>query len=104
MLKLYENIKRKRIELGMSQQKLAELTGYADRSMICKIEKGVVDIPQSKVVEFARALNTTPGDLIGSTEEYVVDLLVENFKALNDEGRGRLIEYLSFLTSAGYAK
>lgn len=76
MLKLYENIKRKRIEAGISQQKLAELTGYADRSMICKIEKGVVDIPQSKVEAFARALGTTPGELLGSTEEYVVDILV----------------------------
>ena len=37
MLPLYKNIKSKRTELKMSQDTLAELTGYKDRSSIAKI-------------------------------------------------------------------
>lgn len=43
--------------------------GYKDRSMITKIESGKVDISQTKVVEFAKVLNTTPGYLMGWEDE-----------------------------------
>lgn len=69
MMKLYENIKKRRLELHMSQQQLAELTGYADKSMIAKIEKGQVDLPQSKLEVFAKVLGVKPGELLGTTEE-----------------------------------
>nr|DAE53208.1 MAG TPA: helix-turn-helix domain protein [Caudoviricetes sp.] len=69
MLELYKNIKRLREEKGMSQDALAKLTGYTDRSSITKIEKGQVDLQQSKIELFAKALGTTPGDLMGWTEE-----------------------------------
>ena len=39
--------------------------GYADKSMIAKIEKGLVDLPQSKIIAFAEALHVSPGDLMG---------------------------------------
>ena len=64
MLKLYENIRNRREELGMSQQDLADLLGYKSRSTIAKIESGDNDIPQSKVMAFAEALQTTPAYLI----------------------------------------
>ena len=64
-MKLYENIKNRRLELKMTQTELAEKTGYTDKSSIAKIEKGSVDIPISKINEFAKALKTTPGDLMG---------------------------------------
>ncbi|MBU9738871.1 LexA family protein [Diplocloster agilis] len=69
MLELYKNIKRLREEKGMSQDALAKLTGYTDRSSITKIEKGQVDLQQSKIELFAKALGTNPGDLMGWTEE-----------------------------------
>lgn len=65
MLMLYENIKKLREKMGMSQDELAELTGYTSRSSIAKIEKGLVDLPQSKIVAFAEALKTTPSNLLG---------------------------------------
>ena len=68
-MNLYENIKRKREELRMTQAELAVKTGYADKTMISKIEKGVIDLPQSKIQLFADALNTTPRDLMGWTAE-----------------------------------
>ena len=48
MLELYKNIRRYRKELKLSQEELAKRTGYTDRSSIAKIEKGMVDLPQSK--------------------------------------------------------
>lgn len=65
MMKLYENIKRLREEKGLSQDALAKLTGYTDRSSITKIEKGQVDLQQSKIELFAKALGTTSKDLVG---------------------------------------
>lgn len=69
MLVLYENIKNRRSELHLTQEELAEKLGYKGKSMICKIEKGLVDLPQSKITAFADALLTTPGDLMGWTED-----------------------------------
>ena len=61
---LYDNIKQRRIELNMTQQQLADLTGYGDRSSIAKIEKGLVDISQSKLELFASVLKVPPGELM----------------------------------------
>lgn len=48
-MKLYDNIKKRREELRMTQGELAAKTGYADKTMISKIENGNVDLPQSKI-------------------------------------------------------
>ena len=69
MLPLYKNIKKRRLELKMSQQELADKLGYKSRSAINKIEKGVNDITQTKIVAFAEALNTTPGELMGNVSD-----------------------------------
>lgn len=73
MLELYENIKKLRIERGLSQNELAKLAGYTDRSSIAKIEKGEVDLTQSKIMAFATALRVDVGDLMGATGEYSQD-------------------------------
>ena len=65
MIDLYSNIKKRREELRMTQTALAERTGYADKTMISKIEKGLIDLPQSKIILFASALQTTPRELMG---------------------------------------
>lgn len=65
MLQLYENIKTLRRAARMTQEELARRTGYTDRSSIARIEKGEIDLPQSKIKQFAAALGTTPGHLLG---------------------------------------
>lgn len=65
MLKLYENIKRYRIEAKMSQAELAARVGYTDRSSIAKIEKGAVDLSQSKIKQFADVFGVSSGQLMG---------------------------------------
>lgn len=69
MLELYVNIRKRREELGLNQTQLAKLIGYADKTMISKIEKGQVDLPQSKIVIIADALRTTPAALMGWEKE-----------------------------------
>ncbi len=65
MLALCENIRRRRIELNMSQDELAKKLGYSSRTTIAKIEAGKIDIPISKVIAFADALDISPGELTG---------------------------------------
>ena len=63
------NISRIRRELGLTQEDLAKLMGYKSKSTINKIELGINDIPQSKIVQFAQVLGTTPAELMGWKEE-----------------------------------
>ena len=73
MLELYERIRMRREELNLSQDELAKKLGYRTRSSINKIEKGVNDIPQSKIKAFAIALDTTPEYLMGWTDKKEVE-------------------------------
>lgn len=82
MLELYKNIKRRRQQLKMTQTDLALKMGYADKSMIAKIEKGNVDLPQSKILAFANALETTPGELMGWDYETEATETVDNIYKL----------------------
>ena len=66
---LYAKIKRRREEIGMSQQTLADLTGYSDRSSIAKVESGLVDLTLSKLESFANALAVSPLWLLGWGEK-----------------------------------
>ena len=70
MLNLYRNIKRYRLDQGMSQEELAQKTGYKSRTSIAKIEKGLVDLPQSKIALFAKALNVDTEALMGKSADY----------------------------------
>lgn len=65
MINLYKNIKKRRRELGLTQEQLAKKLHYRDKSTIAKIETGKSDLPQSKIIEFAKALETTPAVLMG---------------------------------------
>ncbi|MBQ9936548.1 MAG: 2-C-methyl-D-erythritol 4-phosphate cytidylyltransferase [Lachnospiraceae bacterium] len=60
------NIKKRRYELGMSQQELAEAMGYKTRSTIAKIEAGTNDVSQKKLQRFANVLDTSVDTLVSS--------------------------------------
>ena len=93
MLKLYRRIKNCREELDMSQDTLAKKVGYKSRTSIHKIEQGMTDLSQSKIVEIANALSTTPEYLMGwqsETKKYVDDdeaELVDGYRILPDESK-----------------
>lgn len=52
-----EKILKRRTELGLTQEELADRMGYKSKSSINKIELGLNDIPQSKVVKFSQVLD-----------------------------------------------
>ena len=62
---IYQRIKFLREEKGMTQQELAEKVGFKTASAVNKIELGLRDINQTKILAFATALGTTPGELMG---------------------------------------
>ena len=66
---IYDRIKERRKSLGMSQQELADASGYKSRSAINKIEKGSRDINQTRIKAIATALKTTPAFLMGLEDQ-----------------------------------
>lgn len=64
-----ERIKIRRNELQLSQRELSNKMGYSNHSTIGKIENGKVDIPQSRIVQFAEVLGVSVGYLMGWDEE-----------------------------------
>ena len=83
-----DNIMKRRKEVGLTQEELALRLGYKSKSTINKIELGINDIPQSKVVMFAEALQTTPAALMGwleEMEERPVEMAERHFEIVMDE-------------------
>lgn len=95
MQKLYENIRELRIKQNISQDELAKLTGYTSRTSISKIENGEVDLTQTKIIAFAKALNTTPSQLMGW------DSPDSNLFKLDEESTFITIPFISQKLSAG---
>lgn len=97
-MEIGERIKTKRLELGLTQEELAKKVGYKTKSSINKIELGLNDITQSRIVKFANALNTTVSYLMGWDEEEI-DAVAEMQadKRIYEEalGKSELLEYMS---------
>ena len=115
-MKLHETIRARRMALHMTQQELAARLGYKSTSTIAKIEAGVNDIPQAKIVAFARALATTPGALLslgnercGVSEKNIFltaqeQALIEKYRKLNEAGKEYIDEQLDFALGRGKYK
>ena len=96
---LYKNIRDRRKDLNMSQDSLAKLVGYTSRSTIARIENGEIDLPQSKIVEFAQALRVTPAYLMGwvydSEEGITPTTLFESLEPIEQQ----IMERVQFLST-----
>lgn len=104
MIKLYENIRDLRKQNKWSQEELAQRMGYKDRSSIAKIESGSVDIPRSKILEFAKVFGVAPGDLMGWEDnkpevDYMVGTgeIIEAYNKCSEDDRKRLLAYARLL-------
>lgn len=60
-----ERIRKLRLKMGYTQEELAKKSGYTSRSTINKIEKGLIDITQSKFVLLSKVLGVKPSQLLG---------------------------------------
>lgn len=67
-MKIGERIALRRKQLGLTQEDLAKKLGYRSKSTINKVELGINDLSQSKVILYANALDVTPGYLMGWEE------------------------------------
>ena len=64
-MKLGDLIKKRREELNLTQEELADLLNYKSKSTINKIEKNINDIPFSKLEDFAKVLKVDLAYLLG---------------------------------------
>lgn len=88
-----ERIRKRRLELNLTQDELAKRVGYASRSSINKLEMARV-LPSRKIMLMAQALDCTPAYLMG-WEDKQVDIASEFEKYFQDsEQASRLIAYL----------
>ena len=103
-----ENIKILRKQMNLSQDELANLAGYTDRSTIAKIESGKIDLTESKIIQFSRIFDVTPAALMGYTPLPVRPAvvltsdeqnLISAFQSLNTEGQIAAMAMMSGLTS-----
>ena len=69
MLKAYKRIRQLRKERGWSQAELAEKVGYADKSMISRIENGKIDLKLPQLEEFAKVFGVPSSELVGDVGE-----------------------------------
>lgn len=62
-------IKQRRIELGWTLREFADRMGYANHSTVARIERGEIDIAQSKIARFSEVLGVSVSYLMGWEEE-----------------------------------
>lgn len=92
-----ERIKQRRLELGLTQSDLAKLMGYKSNTTINKIELGINDVVQSKLVEFAKVLKVSP--------TYFFDLdSSSDVPSYNPETGILTIPFVTQKISAGYGE
>lgn len=60
-----QNIKNKRLELGLTQEQLAQRVGVTSKAAISRVENGHEDLTTVRVKKYAEALNCTPAELMG---------------------------------------
>lgn len=77
-----DRIKQKRIELGLSQDELAEKMGYASKSAVSRAENSGDDIGLKRVKAFAEALNCSESELMGWYDTAELDKELFNKSAL----------------------
>lgn len=60
-----ERIKKRRLELGLTQEELAEKMGYKGRTSVCVAELKGDNVTTTKIAKFAEALDVSPRYLMG---------------------------------------
>lgn len=97
MVTIGGRIKARRNELKWSQRELSDRMGYQNHSTITKIEAGKVDIPQSRIVQFAEVLGVSVAHLMGWDEEIEknpVEMAERHFEMVMDEDLNEIFDDL----------
>jgi transcriptional regulator with XRE-family HTH domain len=106
-----DRIKAKRKELKWTQRELANRMGYSNHSTVVRAESGQIDLPQSRILQFAEVLGVTPGYLMGWEQEpedlgaLAAEVLkdpallevVKNYRELSEADRGTVAALVASL-------
>lgn len=96
-----ERIKARRKALGMTQTELTELMGYANKSTVCKIEKGVWEPSAKLIMQFAAALRCTPQELMGWNETpTIADQVNDILRHMDEERQAQVLDYAKYIYQA----
>lgn len=93
------NIRNRRVELGISQQKLARATQMS-QSGVSLIESGERGVNEDAILRICNALMVTPNELFGIRDAELPDdtnLLIERIRA-NTGHTQALISYLEHIS------
>ena len=106
MAKIGSRILALRKQANLTQQELANKVGYKSKSAINKIELGLRDISQSKIIAFADALGVTIACLMGFEKEFEEEFekelakeheLLNLINQLNEEEIAELSNFVDYL-------
>ena len=103
-------IKKRRKELGMTQQELADAVGYKGRDMISRIESGQVNLPWDVLVKISDKLRVPVETFFDTykpvgasydksygrnvrTIKFEHDIVYEAFRGLDEDEIKRVLEY-----------
>ena len=86
-MKIGERIRQRRKELGWTLREFADRMGYANHSTVARIERGEIDIAQSKISKFSEVLGVSVSYLMDwetttKNNDFIANAVV---KMQNDE-------------------
>ena len=104
-----ETLKRicaRRNALRISQQKLAEMLGYATRTYISRVESGDLPLAKERLPKWADALKTSVAYLLHEDEHTVnvknssdplLDMLISNYDQMNADEKKILFDFSNLI-------
>lgn len=103
-----KRLRESREVVNMTQQELADKLDYS-KSFISKVENGINEMPQSKIMRAAEVLGTTTAHLMGWDTGFTKSLhlseeefnLVTLFRTMNQDGRNAVLDMVSGLVQCG---
>ena len=82
-----ERIKQRREELGWTQQELAEKLGRKSKTTVCRIEKNMEDLTNTRLMAYAKALGIPIADLVRDAEDQISFSVSDDEKDLIEKFR-----------------
>ena len=90
-----ERVKKRRLELGLSQRSLAAKLGYSDHTTLARIEGDKVSLSEARIKQLSAVLGVSIGHLMG-WEESPEEVGAYAASVLKDIGLQQLLQnYLS---------
>lgn len=90
-----QTVRRLRLYHEMTMQQLADKCGYSSRATINKIEKGEINLPQSKLKALAHALGVDPVDLLGDSDDKTAYTeMFDRLNKLDDRDRQKALKLI----------